>query len=287
MARRPTSPSRRCSSRPGDGGDAQSRRALPFRPRASPTACSIPASPTTTTARSGDLSRHPPGLLGGRQSVPSPPGPNRLRRAWQRPETIIVHEPWWTATARHADIVLPATTSLERNDLGCAPRDRFVIAMHKAIEPVGEARDDFAIFRDLARAPRLRRRLHRGPRRDGVAAPYLRRLPRARPHQRSIPDFDEFWAHGLARDPAARARNTCCSPISAPIRRGTSSPRRRAGSSSIPSASPASAMTTARRIRPGSSRRNGSARGVGRALRCIWSRASRAIACTARWMPAR
>jgi biotin/methionine sulfoxide reductase len=35
---------------------------------------------------------------------------NRLRRAWQRPETIIVHEPWWTATARHADIVLPATT---------------------------------------------------------------------------------------------------------------------------------------------------------------------------------
>ncbi|MGH7087419.1 MAG: molybdopterin-dependent oxidoreductase, partial [Stellaceae bacterium] len=37
---------------------------------------------------------------------------NRLRRAWQKPETIVVHEPWWTATARHADIVLPATTSL-------------------------------------------------------------------------------------------------------------------------------------------------------------------------------
>ena len=36
---------------------------------------------------------------------------NRLIRAWRRPETIIVNDPWWTATARHADIVLPATTT--------------------------------------------------------------------------------------------------------------------------------------------------------------------------------
>jgi molybdopterin guanine dinucleotide-containing S/N-oxide reductase-like protein len=85
---------------------------------------------------------------------------NRLRRAWRRPETIIVHEPWWTAIARHADIVLPATTSLERNDLGGAPRDRFVIAMHKAIEPVGNAStwlqkfaDDFPPVRAVQTAP--------------------------------------------------------------------------------------------------------------------------------------
>ena len=32
---------------------------------------------------------------------------NRLIRAWRRPSTIVVHDPWWTATARHADIVLP------------------------------------------------------------------------------------------------------------------------------------------------------------------------------------
>ena len=29
-----------------------------------------------------------------------------------------MHEPSWTATARHADIVLPATTTLERDDIG-------------------------------------------------------------------------------------------------------------------------------------------------------------------------
>ena len=75
---------------------------------------------------------------------------NRLIRAWRRPSTIIVHDPWWTATARHADIVLPTTTTLERDDIGASARDRFIIAMKQAIAPVGEARDDFEIFGDLA-----------------------------------------------------------------------------------------------------------------------------------------
>jgi biotin/methionine sulfoxide reductase len=75
---------------------------------------------------------------------------NRMRRAWQRPETIVVHETHWTPTAKHADIVLPATTSLERNDIGGASRDRYIIAMQRAIDPQHQARDDFDIFRDLA-----------------------------------------------------------------------------------------------------------------------------------------
>ena len=74
---------------------------------------------------------------------------NRLVRAWQRPETIIVNEIWWTPTARYADIVLPATTTLERNDIA-ASADRYMFAMHQAIAPVGEARNDFDIFADLA-----------------------------------------------------------------------------------------------------------------------------------------
>ncbi len=43
---------------------------------------------------------------------------NRLLRAWQKPETIIIHDPWWTPAAQLADIVLPCATTLERNDLG-------------------------------------------------------------------------------------------------------------------------------------------------------------------------
>jgi biotin/methionine sulfoxide reductase len=76
---------------------------------------------------------------------------NRLRRDWRKPETIIVHEPWWTATARHADIVLPTTTTLERNDIGAAHRDRYVVAMQQAIAPVGQAQSDFAVFSELSR----------------------------------------------------------------------------------------------------------------------------------------
>ena len=75
---------------------------------------------------------------------------NRLLKAWQKPETIVVHEPWWTATARHADIVLPATTALERDDIAACTRDKYVMAMEKAIEPVGEALDDFRIFLRIA-----------------------------------------------------------------------------------------------------------------------------------------
>ncbi|HEU5276176.1 MAG TPA: molybdopterin-dependent oxidoreductase, partial [Xanthobacteraceae bacterium] len=127
---------------------------------------------------------------------------NRLRAAWRRPETIIVHEPWWTATARHADIVLPATTTLERNDIGCAPRDRFVIAMQKAIEPVGEARSDFAIFADLAARLGCAEAYAEG--RDEAA--WLRHLyarwrDGLRTNAAAIPDFDRFWADGYLEIP--------------------------------------------------------------------------------------
>ena len=75
---------------------------------------------------------------------------NRLADAWTRPDTIIVHEPWWTATAKRADIVLPATTPYEREDIGRAPSDPYLFHMPKLISPVAEARDDYDIFADLA-----------------------------------------------------------------------------------------------------------------------------------------
>ena len=67
--------------------------------------------------RKGDLSGHQAGPRGGRQPFHHHQDTNNLLKAWRKPQTVIVHEPYWTATAKHADIVLPVTTSYERNDL--------------------------------------------------------------------------------------------------------------------------------------------------------------------------
>ncbi|MGH7046094.1 MAG: molybdopterin-dependent oxidoreductase [Stellaceae bacterium] len=127
---------------------------------------------------------------------------NRLRRAWQRPQTIIVHEPWWTATARHADIVLPATTSLERNDIGCSPRDRFVIAMQQAISPVGEARNDFDILRALAGRLGVEEAFSEG-RDETLWLRHLYETFRDRAHSNLVPEFDAFWEKGWVELPRA------------------------------------------------------------------------------------
>ena len=47
------------------------------------------------------------------------------------PRHLIVHDSVWTATARHADIVLPATMTLEREDIGAAAGDPLLVAMHR------------------------------------------------------------------------------------------------------------------------------------------------------------
>lgn len=127
---------------------------------------------------------------------------NRLRRAWARPETVIVNEVWWTATARHADIVLPATTTLERDDIGMGSRDRFLIAMKQAIAPVGAARDDFAIFAALADRFGCREAFTEGrTAQDFIRHLYERAREQALARQMHWPDFDRFWAEGYLEIP--------------------------------------------------------------------------------------
>jgi biotin/methionine sulfoxide reductase len=119
---------------------------------------------------------------------------NRLAKAWQRPETVIVHEPWWNPLARHADIVLPATTALERNDIGRASNDAHIYAMHQAVLPVGEARNDHDIFAGLATRLGFEERFTEGR----TEMEWLRHLydvfrQQAARERIELPDFDTFW----------------------------------------------------------------------------------------------
>jgi biotin/methionine sulfoxide reductase len=122
---------------------------------------------------------------------------NRLRRAFARPDTMIVQDSVWTASARHADIVLPATITLEREDIGAADGDSLLVAMHRAVEPFYEARDDHAIFAGLAEhlsfgdafteGRSLRQWL------EQIYEPTRRALA-----ERGVnaPDFEQFWEDG-------------------------------------------------------------------------------------------
>jgi biotin/methionine sulfoxide reductase len=129
---------------------------------------------------------------------------SRLRAALARPETIVVHDAFWTPMARHADVVLPASMTLERNDIGGSPNDACLIAMRQAVAPWGEARSDFAIFAELATALGVGQRFTEG--RDEMA--WLRHLyddwrRRVADDGGSVPSFDEFWATGFLDVPGA------------------------------------------------------------------------------------
>ncbi|HKF64776.1 MAG TPA: molybdopterin guanine dinucleotide-containing S/N-oxide reductase [Dongiaceae bacterium] len=128
---------------------------------------------------------------------------NRFLGAWRKPETVIVHEPWWTPLARYADIVLPATTTFERNDIGGATRDPFILAMQKAIEPVAEARDDYRIFADLAARFGIAEAFTEG-RSEMEWLRHFYEADREQLFRRNIdlPEFESFWAAGHVELPA-------------------------------------------------------------------------------------
>lgn len=130
----------------------------------------------------------------------------RLERAWRRPETVIVHEHSWTATARRADLVLPCTTPLERPDMMLNKRDPTLIFMSPCQPPYGEAKDDHEIFRRLSCIFGVEDVFTEGRDVDG----WLRLLwAGARQEGErggvTLPEFDEFRRKGRFDLPPAKA----------------------------------------------------------------------------------
>lgn len=127
---------------------------------------------------------------------------NRLLLAWRQPETIIAQEQFWNAHARHADIVLPATTMVEREDIGMAAGDNSLLAMRRCIDSVGEARDDYSIFAALAKRLGVEQAFTEGrTASQWIAHLYEQCRERNAASGHRLPSFAEFWQQGIVALP--------------------------------------------------------------------------------------
>ncbi len=108
-------------------------------------------------------------------------------------EFIVGQDHFLTPTVRHADIVLPATTFWERNDVHTpwAGAGHYAIYMRQAIDPVGECRNDFDIFAALADRVGIANYAEKSE------EAWLRELTAG-----AVDDFEAFREQGVARFPA-------------------------------------------------------------------------------------
>lgn len=123
----------------------------------------------------------------------------RLRRALARVDTVVVHDPYWTAMAKHADIVVPSTTAYEREDYSGSRNDPLLVAMPQLAEPYEQSRDDYTTFAALATALGFGERFTEGR----TARQWLVHMYEkwAAGLDFEVPGFDEFWAAGRLQLP--------------------------------------------------------------------------------------
>ena len=90
---------------------------------------------------------------------------SKWARMYQSPnlECVVNQDIWWSSETPYADIILPACTQLERDDIGewgepggqtkggsSGCNFRIIVRMKKCIEPVGQSKPDYEIFSALA-----------------------------------------------------------------------------------------------------------------------------------------
>lgn len=123
----------------------------------------------------------------------------RLRRALARPDTVVVHEPYWTAMAKHADIVVPSTTAYERDDYSGSRNDPALMAMPALVAPYENSRDDYTTFAALSHRLGFGAQFTEGR----TAWQWIEHLYEKWSAELDfeVPTFDEFWTAGSVRLP--------------------------------------------------------------------------------------
>jgi anaerobic selenocysteine-containing dehydrogenase len=92
-------------------------------------------------------------LVYGANPVITLPNSDLIRRGLERDDLFtVVHDMFITDTARFADIVLPATTQIEADDVMVSWGSPHLTYNHAAIAPIGESVSNSELFRRLASA---------------------------------------------------------------------------------------------------------------------------------------
>lgn len=124
---------------------------------------------------------------------------NRMKKAFQKLQTVVTIEFAWTATCRFSDIVLPACTQWERNDIDIygSYSGRGLLAMQKLVDPLYQSKSDFDIFTELTRRFGRHKEYTRGMDEMEWVRSLYSDCRKANEGKFEMPEFDEFWKKGV------------------------------------------------------------------------------------------
>ncbi|MFX0062990.1 MAG: molybdopterin-dependent oxidoreductase [Candidatus Hermodarchaeota archaeon] len=84
------------------------------------------------------------------------PNQRALRAGLSREDVfVVVHDTHWSETTDYADVVLPAPTYLEKEDLVIPWSHRYIRLSKKIVNPLGDSRDEIWLMQKLVRALNL------------------------------------------------------------------------------------------------------------------------------------
>ncbi|MCZ4295002.1 trimethylamine-N-oxide reductase TorA [Vibrio sinaloensis] len=120
---------------------------------------------------------------------------NRMKKAFKKLQTVVTIEFAWTATCRFSDIVLPACTQWERNDIDVygSYSSKGLIAMHRLVDPLFQSKPDFQIMSELTQRFGRRDEYTRGMSEMEWIESLYNDCRDANKGKFEMPEFAEFW----------------------------------------------------------------------------------------------
>ncbi|MEX3072905.1 trimethylamine-N-oxide reductase TorA [Vibrio alginolyticus] len=120
---------------------------------------------------------------------------NRMKKAFKKLQTVVTIEFAWTATCRFSDIVLPACTQWERNDIDVygSYSSRGLVAMHRLVDPLFQSKPDFQIMSELTQRFGRREEYTRGMSEMEWIESLYNDCKKSNEGKFEMPEFNEFW----------------------------------------------------------------------------------------------